>query len=269
MSSIHVGLPMAVLLLLASLPIGCSRSSSGNPKSNSSTVSNSPKVLPIQHKPLRDGSYSGGAERASIMLRSETESSDILLIRATAQSMDGVDPRDGSPSSTTPNYRSTVFCRYKPGAADLEIIAEGDWNSATTKAIDCDGYADERPFELNSHTDTLRYKGAVVKAAGQTVLHLTASPTGELVAVYSGEGKPGYSFSIWLGKGIVPGRRFHQFFSKIDGKPRGETIIIPDTPEKDAYGPCWSPDGRYVVYWGLDAQFVRIIPVNEKKDEKP
>jgi hypothetical protein len=166
----------------------------------------------------------------------------------------------------------TVVYRYTPGATQLEAATMETWDGAASKVIVCSGggggVAD--PISMDFRTKCLTFKDRLARTAGRTVMGFSGAHAENLVAVQTGGVDlglhwPGMSFLG--GGGPVLGKRYHQFFSRTDGRPRGDPLIL-SARRDDFHSPCWAEDDQYTIYAEFDFEYLCIVPNPNVRDEK-
>lgn len=190
----------------------------------------------------------------SLLLRADSEGSDVLLLRHISSE----DEVSYSYGNTPPTQAGTVIYLYRPGAKVLAAIEEKAWDSAkgVVSSLPHELRARGGPFEIKRGGGVLRYGGdggRLVQTTKKYALYVGVSHDGDWAAVVSAEGpKPTRSFSLmpFIGAGLGPtkGPRYHQLFKSSDASPIGQAILLPFDERIDTCGPFWSPDGKYIVY---------------------
>jgi hypothetical protein len=165
-----------------------------------------------------------------IMLRREAESSGGLLIKH--------------------SKRPEVYA-YDPAKRSMSAAAQGAWERATGAIVECEkpSLPDYSVLHIDGKTLKLMNGSREVETAGKTVLALSASPRGRLVAVHSSTGSMTGGLMPALAGGHPTGQRLHQTFILPDVKPTGASVRLPVRSNDDHLQPCWSADERFVVYY--------------------
>jgi dipeptidyl aminopeptidase/acylaminoacyl peptidase len=164
--------------------------------------------------------------------------------------------------------------RYSVKNGGLQVISPEVWNESGGSIVVYDEESrlrnrGELTHDLN--TRLLEFRGSRVETAAPTVLSTAISPNGQYAAVISAEGKFKRGGIMPFGDPVISGRRFHQVFRMADAVPVGEPVMLQGTTERNDVEPCWSPDGRYVVYqdgkcehlWIIEAP--RVVVEDDKK----
>jgi len=183
-----------------------------------------------------------GPLNGGLMLRREAGSSGALLIKH--------------------SKRAEVYA-YDPAKRSLAPAAQGAWERATGTIVEC-----EKPFSsinpslrIDGKTNKLMDGTREVETAGKTVLNLSASPSGRLVAVHSSTGSTTEGLMPALAGGHPTGQRLHQTFALPEVKTVGASVRLPVQSEKDHLLPCWSADERFVVYYEILFFYLSIVEV--------
>jgi hypothetical protein len=138
---------------------------------------------------------------------------------------------------------------YRLSWASLELIpsTQTAWSSASGSVEQCDRAGLTPRSTLREVDGALFISGHPIATRGQ-VRHVRLSPNGQLAAVLSASGirAPDFSPMPALGGGGIVGWRFHQFVTASGGEASTPSIGL-------GFGvsdpiPCWTPDGRAVVY---------------------
>jgi hypothetical protein len=203
----------------------------------------------------------------SLLVRRESDEGNALLLRFSTenyrleqarQAGDKVDPG--------------VIYRYTPGATHLESTVMEKWDDASGVIVQCSGGGGRvpDPFGTDLRTKRLTFKDRAVDTVGRTVMGKWGAHSGDLVAVQTagvdlGLNWPGLSFLG--GGGPVLGKRYHQFFSKSDGKPRGVRIILSTDSDDYFHKPCWSEDDHFVIYAAFRFEYLCVV-ANPYRTEK-
>ena len=213
---------------------------------------------PTSSLPVRKFSPTYWKWGGTLLMRSETPEGENLLF----------DHVPGPPNPVTPLPapvgRNRTIYRYRRGLHLLDSLSGTAWDEATTPIVDCAAQdaASASPFGINDE-HRLRFRRNLfesdrIPTAGKAALGIAASPDKEFVAVISARGmRRNLSPVPFLGGGLRPaGQHYHEVFDRLTGKRVGEAVPIPAI---GALGPCWSADGRYVVY--ADVQLFDIVIV--------
>lgn len=150
--------------------------------------------------------------------------------------------------------------RYEPGAPDLTPATSEAWSKAPGAIVDCDHAGLSTATGVDAESGDLRIEGRTVPMSGR-VRHARVSPDDRFVAVVTASGIPTPSASPVpsLGGRAILGWRFHRVLSKSSREQVGPSIAL-------GFGvsdplPCWSPDGRMVIYANPAFTSVAIVRV--------
>ena len=177
-------------------------------------------------------------------------------------------PRSPDQNSVQPNVYA-----YDPKRDELRAVDAELWKVATGKicgehVIGCWGtlQADARISIVDGR---LLHGDRVVETKGRTVLDLSLSPRGDVLAVITADGwkRPSIRGLYPLGGswgGGYAGQHYVELFSLPSLDPRGAAIRIPLTSAEWLSHPRWSEDGSYLVLG--DSLYLRIciIEVTER-----
>ena len=152
--------------------------------------------------------------------------------------------------------------RYDPARPELTPATNEAWSKAPGAIVDCDRAGLSRTSQVDAQSGGLRLDGRIVSMSGR-VRHVRVSPNEQFVAVVTAFGIPTPATSPipTLGGRAILGWRFHHLLSKSSRDPIGAPVAL-------GFGvsdpmPCWSPDGRIVIYANPAFTNVAIIRVPE------
>ena len=203
-------------------------------------------------------------EPGGLLLREETEGSEVLLLRH----LTSIEQTEWDYQAPITNRRGAVIYRYVPGAGRLEALSLDAWDNATGEVCDCvtdQGFISQ-PWRHDHKTRALLFKGKQVPLRGH-LLQTTVSPGGDLVAVQSARGFGGVSVMPFMGGGGTHGPHYHQVFKSSDAKPVGKSAVLPF--RSGSQRPCFSLDGRYVVDTNMYFNHLSIIDTGLPDGESP
>jgi len=202
-----------------------------------------------------DTAWNQGGE---LFLRYESDAKNTLLFSymTTSEALDHDYAKFGHKSVQAPTSMPKPVYRFRPEATRLDLAEEGAWDRASGEVVGVQYYV-ATPFALKN--DSLTYSGRVVRTRGRTVQSVAGSPDSKWVAVLSVDGRRWPSLMPFIGRGRVMGTRYHQFFSRVDGKQVGETVHLPFDDKFDTSTPCWSADARFLVYPETSLRYLAII----------
>ncbi len=204
------------------------------------------------------------AEPGHLLLRREAEGNDVLLLRHLTSDEELRWTRDLG----IPNRPGAVIYRYVGGARRLEALGLDAWENATGEVCDCvtDQGIISHPWRRDNKTRALLFKGQELPLRGH-LLRSTVSPKGDLVAVQSARGFRGVSPMPFMGGGGRHGPHYHQVFKRSDATPVGKSVVLPF--RSGSQRPCFSLDGRYVVYSDTYFNHLSIIDRGLPNGESP
>jgi hypothetical protein len=152
--------------------------------------------------------------------------------------------------------------RYDLALPELTPATSEAWSRAPGAIVDCDRAGLSPASRVDAETGGLRLDGRAVSMSGR-VRHVRVSPDERFVAVVTASGIPTPSASPVpaLGGRAILGWRFHHVLSKSSreqiGPPAALGFGVSDPM------PCWSPDGRIVIYANPAFTTVAIVRVPE------
>ena len=148
--------------------------------------------------------------------------------------------------------------RYEPGKRALMPVTTETWSAATGEVVDCDRAGLELASGVSADGEEFLIKGRAVPIAGR-VRQARGSPDGRLVAVVSASAisLPSTSVIPTIGGPRIVGWRYHRLISVASGRPIGDPVGLGFGSSDPT--PCWSPDGRLVLY--ADAAFATLAVV--------
>lgn len=163
--------------------------------------------------------------------------------------------------------------RYVASARKLVEIAPEIWDGATGEIITCGKQVSLSPHYGNFTHDlvkrSLQFNQKDIISAGPTVLTALPDPSKTYVAVLSATGEMRKSI-IPFGDPTIEGDRYHQLFRMADATEVGQRVKLKVSTDRHYTFPCWSPDGRFVIYdelserlWIVDV--ANSLGVEEKK----
>lgn len=187
--------------------------------------------------------------RGILYLKCETDrTGDLLLMYVGSESSFAMDKNPRIPAASLAKGRPIY--RYDNATNKLLHVPPEVWDAAKGDLLMCGmqlRLQDVGTFVHDSLTSVVKFSGRTVATAGRTVLKALPDPTGEYVAVLSTQGelrKPVVPF----GDPVVKGERFHQLFRRQDASEIGKPVKLDVDTDRDYIDPCWSPDGRFIVY---------------------
>lgn len=227
----------------------------------------------------------GWVEARTLLLRSESDGSAVLLLTYLTEEHYG-----HSAASLPATVAERIVYRYDPGNAappsagtltgaetghtqpNWNAVDVSTWNRATGRIVTfLEQFSSEiiKPFEVDYRDGKLMWRRQPAQTAGRYVIMAIAAPatadgeTPDLVAVLSAEKGPRETIMPFNPTG-PSGQRYHQLFRRSDGQAVGRTVRLPRINGAHPWWnrPCWSPDGRYVVYSDTDLSRVCIVPSN-------
>ncbi len=186
------------------------------------------------------------------------QSDGLLLMNLGAHSSFALDKNERIPA--TELSHGPIY-RFKKETHTLEAISPEAWDSTDGPMAVC--YKQSRlsyygEFTHDVTTKVLQFRGGQVRTGGPTVLATTISPNNELVATVAAEGPYQRGF-FFLTSSKASGKRFHQIFRLSDATEVGPSVILEKPADVDDLQPCWSPDGRFIVYVDNHSRHVWII----------
>lgn len=200
-------------------------------------------------------------------IRIATDGSGDLLLMSPSTS---ADVRQGL---GLPAMKDLPVYRYDVKAQRLHVVSSHVWDGDSTDIMICHKQRSllyPGPFEHDLTQHILHFHDKQVPAAAATVLNSAVSPNREYAAVLSGEGKFKRGGFMPFGDPVISGKRFHQVFRMADAVPVGEPVMLQGTTERNDVRPCWSPDGRFVVYKDGKCEHLWIIeaPITPSEAER-
>lgn len=179
----------------------------------------------------------------SLQLRGESKTQTALLIKHTDHK---------------------AIYRYDPHTLTISLISEATWEQTSGPVVTCAAqYLRPGPWSRKLYSpggsSRLFYDKRRVPSAGATVLRYYATPNPEQAIVLSSAGPRRPSLFSWvLGSGGGTGQHYLQFFTVSDFQQVGESIRLPVESGEYVKDPCWSADGRFIVfaYLGFTKLFV-------------
>ncbi len=190
---------------------------------------------------------------------------DILLMNIGSDARFALEKWGTIPAKDLANDRPIY--RYIASNRKLVEIAPESWDATAGKLLPCSAQLpllEDGTFTHDLITKLLQFNGQTVATAGPTVLRALPDPTRKYVAVLSTDGRFQKS-SIPFGDPTVRGDRYHQLFRMSDASEVGKSVKLDVNTDRDYISPCWSPDGRFVVYhdasehlWIIDVSVYQI-----------
>lgn len=192
---------------------------------------------------------------SGLRLRLEHQGSDILLLTR------------ADPSSTVPHFQTAPVYRYDPVASALTEVPKAAWDEATGQIARFDA-----PRNAHQGWDVTVDNGALlifgdavdtrtVEVTGETALWVDESVASDLVAVLTVDGELDRPFYLWFfsRSGGYRGQHYVELFRLPEMTRRRRALRIPLTTADGIEAPCWSSDGKYVVYSSSDGKWLCII----------
>jgi hypothetical protein len=187
-------------------------------------------------------------EAGGLELRSDPGGAALLLRhRSTAERLR--EDYRGPAADSAPREPGVVY-RYDAASARLERADPEAWSRAAGDVVDCNlaAASPTDPFVLDARERTLRWRDRPVRFSGRIALAAVAAPDGTRVAVLSADGPSRGSVSPASGRAGAAGQHYHEVFRMQDAAAEGRARPLPLSSETVALAPCWSSDGRYVIY---------------------
>jgi hypothetical protein len=177
-----------------------------------------------------------------------------------------------------PRLSGAATYRYDPSSRTLRVASRNDWDHAggaiTDPSSDLGGSS---KLFITTQDGVLIVGGAgisgrAVPTRGQTALVVERSPSQNLVGVLTADGRERWMNRGWFfafGGGYA-GQHYVEFFTLPDMTPLG-AVRIPFTTAERIDSPCWSEDGRYLVYTSANGIRMCVIHVDDdpKREQKP
>ena len=186
---------------------------------------------------LRPTAFS--SEGISLLVRSETDGSDVLLL--THQNNEQRD-QDGADGVLGNGPHDPVY-RLDPSTSDFDLVGDEVWDDADGMVTDC-GPSLTRPSPFSSSRG-LHFQDRPVPIRGQSLLFVKPAPFSPAVAVLTAEGPKSIRYIL---TGGAAGQHYHQLFSEIDGEPLGKPVRVPLITAETYFRVCWTQDEQYVIY---------------------
>ena len=144
----------------------------------------------------------------------------------------------------------------------IQVVDSSYWNNSTGPISDCltQVAGASKKFELGPDHQLL-YEHQAVPYAGKSIWNRAVSPDGEYFALLSAQGRAWFFGMPFLGGWRGSGARMHQVFRQRDGKPMGDPVILENAD--DLVWPCWTPDGRMIIYKDHMFRWIWVIPFND------
>jgi hypothetical protein len=187
---------------------------------------------------------------------------DFLLMNIGSDSRFLLEERPLTPAKRLVDGRSIY--RYVVAKGNFIEISPEIWDAATGELFSCgmqERLYNQDTFTHDLITKILQFNGNVVPTAGPTVLKALPDPTKTYVAVLSAEVKVRGSL-IPFADPTIKGDRYHQLFRMSDASEVGKPLKLKIKTDRDYISPCWSPDGRFLVYHDA-SEHLWIIDVSE------
>ena len=110
------------------------------------------------------------------------------------------------------------------------------------------------------------------QTVGEFALRPTFSPDGKDICVLTADGpeRPSSGPDMVFGSvgGGYYGQHYLEFFRLPDMAPIGKVVRIPFTTVEGIGMPCWSPDGRFLVYSNYEGTKMCVIHVDQEDQER-
>lgn len=147
-----------------------------------------------------------------------------------------------------------------------QLIEGRYWDSATGPISDCLHQVAGPSGRFEWKKQELLHDGRSVNYAGKSLWQRAVSPDGEHFAVLSAQGRARYFGLPFLGGESASGARIHQVFRQSDGKLVGEPVILKDAGNDDFCRPCWTPDGRMIIYTDHELRRIWVVPFADNSE---
>jgi len=166
----------------------------------------------------------------------------------------------------------TVY-RYDGGTRTLSAVEPVEWHKAGGSIAEPLGGDPGYEFFWRHLDGVVKYRvgpGPLQEftTRGEYAVSLTASPNGKIICVLTADRPkrpkspgPGMVFGT-LGGGYYGQHRL-EMFQLPEMTPVGEAVRIPFTTVKGIDIPCWSPDGRFLVYSNYEGTKMCVIHVDQ------
>jgi hypothetical protein len=156
-----------------------------------------------------------------------------------------------------------------------DVLAEVDrltWTEAGPEISEGSeqNFEAEYPVVVTSkHQITPKYRGTIIPTRGKYALASCALKKRGLVAVLSADGPATDSILPFVGRLKPRGQHYHELLGLPGLERVGEPVPIPLKSDKHSLRLCWSPDGRFVIYYDSRFEKLCIVPVNVPQEDKP
>lgn len=140
--------------------------------------------------------------------------------------------------------------RYLASGHKIVEVTPDTWDTSPGQLLPCSEQLrlyNRGTFTHDLITKVLQFNGQVVATTGPTVLKALPDPSKTYVAVLSATDKVRGS-GIPFGDPIIKGDRYHQLFRMADASEVGKPLRLKVKTDRDYISPCWSSDGRFLIY---------------------
>ena len=192
---------------------------------------------------------------SGLSLRLEHQGSDILLLTR------------ADPSSTVLHFQTGPVYRYDPVASALTEVSKAAWDEATGQIARFDTLRNvPHGWGVTVENGAVVIFGdavdtRTVEVTGETALWVDESVASDLVAVLTVDGELDRPLYLWFfsRSGGYRGQHYVELFKLPEMTRRRPALRIPLTTADGIESPCWSSDGKYVVYSSSDGKRLCII----------
>jgi hypothetical protein len=167
-------------------------------------------------------------------------------------------------------WRPPVY-RYDAQKDVLEEVDAGAWTKAETEVSRRGKQNAESgsPVVVNSNQVKVDGRATIIATRGKYALASCGHKRRGLVAVLSADGPATDSILPFVGRLKPRGQHYHELLGLPGLERVGEAVPIPLKSDKHSLRLCWSPDGRFVLYYESSFRRVCIIPIEPQEREKP
>lgn len=167
-------------------------------------------------------------------------------------------------------WRRPVY-RYDAHKDVLEEVDAGAWTKAETEVSRRGKQNAESGSRVvvNSNQVKVDGRGTIIATRGKYALASCGHKGRGLVAVLSADGPATDSILPFVGRLKPRGQHYHELLGLPGLERVGEPVPIPLKSDKHSLRLCWSPDGRFVIYYDSRFEKLCIVPVNVPQEDKP
>lgn len=195
-----------------------------------------------------------------LLCRMEASGGSVFLLSQISRQEHETLCGEGKDVGTKTPWTSPVY-RYDPDEGALTQVSPGQWERSTGAVFDRRTLRYFMDPTLMVNRNRLRCRGRTISTRGKYALACGGLKGHGLVAVLSADSPASDSPMPFVGRLRPRGQHYHEVLEFPGLKVHGEPVPLPLKSDQYSLDLCWSPDGRFVIYYETSFRELCVVPV--------